>query len=114
MRVAKKITIPVLSITIASAVVLCMLHAKDVTASLNDPDHLLVKTSDSSSHNSKVGSDLHHHGDATIKIQKTSNDHQVDSRSLRLLHMQKRSVVRERAANRIKHWWQIAIYRELV
>ncbi len=112
MRVAKKITITVACLFIASAVVLCSLHAKDVTASLGNFDYGLYKTTDGQgTHFVKVSAELHHHGDTSVKIQNLANDHQVDTRSLRLLHSQKKDALRDRVANRMKHWWYAAMYR---
>lgn len=112
MQITKELTISVLCLAIASAVLLCSLHAKDITASMKTSDTDFVKTSDhSSTHLVKVSSDFHHHSDSTVKIQNVSNDHQVDSRSLRMLHAQKKNALRDRVASRMKHWCSAAIYR---
>ncbi len=93
---------------IAAAVLVSGTHAKEFTlVTLPNLWADAKKVDETGQHMVKVATELHHHSDASAKIQ-SGDGHQADTRSLRLLHEHKKSrAFSAKLGDRLLAWWQL-------
>ena len=92
-----------LAVTIlALAVFLSGIHSKDLIVPVAQNVEGLKKADDT---HHKISAELHHHNESSLKVQHTSDGHQADTRSLRLLHHRK-TAQGHRLNNRLWQWWR--------